>query len=866
METTAKEGSHPVPVDWGNLTATIALASDALAAAADALAEAARAMADASGPFENASSPKIASGITYPVNVPEGSNYRDEPEINNEFIGLQSQADQHGLTDDQDKPRFEHVVLATSSPPGSVISISSDSSSEVVLVQLDSPLDEQIPGHGGPRHEANVDFPEPRDTPEPELNNKLDALPLPPVVLTSDGSDIVTNQSLAGSASGGPQSIIDVMKSYPTMPPGRNYIHLELESDAFAFMAYMTLQAHRIICLIPDHLMKTCSELLQSLTNGNIYRVHSFKQFQSHSVAFGAISQPISCNVMLVPPIFVNLLASSRISPDCVLHWGQPSSAYRWVQQVLAFINPAVRVCVMVVGEQYFNGIEHGVIPYSNAALATCYEPNSPFQLLRQRASQAPPRPGPPTSMGPLILTPPLNLHPGSSSTPAPITAYDRVASSNTFPVGLPVMNGPRLKELRLLEAMKSHPEIPPGRNYIHLDGPSDALAFIAYMALQAHKIVCVVPSERQDACAKLLKSITHANVLLSKYSVIDTPEQYDNPLTTLGSFNPASYDILLTPCNEFTLNARWVVQQLNPDCILHWSQPANVYFFTTRRLVNSLPRAVRTCVLVVGESAFDGKVHGVESYPSSILDLCFRSGSPFQLLRQISSQLVPASPTVQALPRTQAPKQSSHPRPSEPSNPQSIHPRNTVVPLPTGHYYIILDQASDIDIISMTAYIALNSKKVICFIPSDTDLIMYHNLMNQIANVDAIAPPVLKGKPLKKTLKSFKSQKKGVWLRAISTQWTSFWSQSLVDCAIYWGIPPDLAYYSKECKLKVKTSYLILTPSQYSSIQSQLNAKRGIKQHPHIRASDTTYPGSLLYDLRQRLALLSLRASGIFI
>ncbi|KEP46521.1 hypothetical protein V565_194670 [Rhizoctonia solani 123E] len=393
---------------------------------------------------------------------------------------------------------------------------------------------------------------------------------------------------------------------------------------------------------------------------------------------------------------------------------------------------------------------------------------------------------------------------------------------------------------------MSSHTVIPPGRNYIHLDNASDALAFVAYMALQAHRIVCVVPSQRQDACAKLLKSITHANIHL-----IDTPKQYDNLSTTLGTLNHTSYDILLTPCGDFTLNTRWV-QQSKPDCILHWSQPANAYFFTTRRVVKSLARDARACVLVVGESAFDGKSHGVEPYPSSILNRCFQSDSPFQMLRQISSQLVPLVPTVQVASRTQVLKQPSKPRPFELTK-SRIRPSGTSASPPVEHHYIIVDQASDIDIISISACIALNSKKAICYIPDSRDLSRIHMLMNRIANVAVIAPTVLNGKPFKNTLKSFKSQKSGVWLRRISSEWSSFWAKSLVDCVIYWGVPSDLAYYSNECELKVNTSYLILTPEQQSSIQPQLNA-RGITQHPYIQASDATRPGTLLYDLRQKL------------
>jgi hypothetical protein len=41
---------------------------------------------------------------------------------------------------------------------------------------------------------------------------------------------------------------------------------------------------------------------------------------------------------------------------------------------------------------------------------------------------------------------------------------------------------------------MNSYPRIPAGRNYIYFDQDSDGLAFMAYMALQVNRIICVVP------------------------------------------------------------------------------------------------------------------------------------------------------------------------------------------------------------------------------------------------------------------------------------------------------------------------------------------------------------------------------------
>ncbi|EUC62802.1 hypothetical protein RSOL_455490 [Rhizoctonia solani AG-3 Rhs1AP] len=437
-----EQGSPSITVDLGNLAATIALASEALAAAAEALAEAATAISDASDTFDMSSTPEIKRDIRYPVVSPETPVDKGESRTDNKCGDLQSQIDQYGLANDQGESRFEYGIPATSSPPRSWISILSDSSSEVELVPVDEPLEKPFSAHEL-RRETNDDSPKTDDTPESGLNNKLQAWLLSIAHLFISEPEIVTNAPVADIALASLQSLVNSLKSYPVIPPGRNYMHLDHESDAFAFIAYMTLQFHRIICLVPEQLMDICLKSLQYLVDVNVYRVNSFSQFRSQSVAFGAVSKPNMCNLMLVPPLFLNFVSSSFISPDCVLHWGQPSSAYRWVNQVLAFIKPTVRVCVMIVEEQSFDGVPYGVAPYSNAVLATCHKPNSPFQLLRQTS----------TSLLPRVDHPPLresqdpvsqsNSHPsGSSSTSVLSTAHDWVTNANTFWVGKPLADG----------------------------------------------------------------------------------------------------------------------------------------------------------------------------------------------------------------------------------------------------------------------------------------------------------------------------------------------------------------------------------------------------------------------------------------
>ncbi|KAF8685529.1 hypothetical protein RHS04_00419, partial [Rhizoctonia solani] len=397
-----------------------------------------------------------------------------------------------------------------------------------------------------------------------------------------------------------------------------------------------------------------------------------------------------------------------------------------------------------------------------------------------------------------------------------------------------------------LLGAMKWHPTFPPGRNYIPLDQPADALALIAYMALQARLIVCVIPSSPQSLYTQILRSLTDSNV-----HFIDEPQDYAKYLTSSAQAKTTYQDILLTPCNNYRLNCGWM-RESQPDCILHWTEPANVYFVTTRNVVNSLPRTVLACVLVVGENSFDANAHEVVPYPKTVLEHCFQSHSPFHMFRQIASQSLPAAP---ATPVARVPQPQQPPSPAPRLNVPTSSPSTNPVTIPAGNYYIVLDEASHLNVIPLIAYIALNTKKVICHIPEVEDVNRYHTLLKYIANLNVILH-VGKSKKIKGRIQELKSKTGGILIKNIVSEWNSFWAKSLVDAVVYFGVPSDLTYYLNECNLKVDYSYLILTRTQYYSIQSKLSSHRRLQQHPLIRGSESFKPGGLLYALRQDLAL----------
>ncbi|CAE6510179.1 unnamed protein product [Rhizoctonia solani] len=353
---------------------------------------------------------------------------------------------------------------------------------------------------------------------------------------------------------------------------------------------------------------------------------------------------------------------------------------------------------------------------------------------------------------------------------------------------GHPISNDGEWNPSSLLEIMKSHLMIPPGRNYIHLDQSSDGLAFIAYMALQAKRIICVVPDYRLGTYSQLLKSLTHAGV-----HRLDTPEQFKYASQITATFDPSSYNIFLTPYNKFVLNAP-LFQLVSPDCILHWGQPSGAYCYI---VLPSLSPSVRTCVMVIGEDDFDGKFYGVESYPDIVLDACFSSNSPFQLLCDISAEL---------LPEARHPVQNAHASGSRTNVPQpketlptvssiTVDPEQPRDPLPAGHYYIVLDKPYDKDVVSLISYIASNSSKVICHIPKGIgrDLASYQRLINLVTGIKVIVSAGIKNKHVKVATSQLKSARNAVLLRTANPDWYSFLSRSLVDAIIHWGVPKDL-------------------------------------------------------------------------
>ncbi|KDN40296.1 hypothetical protein RSAG8_08206, partial [Rhizoctonia solani AG-8 WAC10335] len=430
-----------------------------------------------------------------------------------------------------------------------------------------------------------------------------------------------------------------------------------------------------------------------------------------------------------------------------------------------------------------------------------------------------------------------------------PLPSYPGVSISNgnvdssPEPTGDSSVSGSLSDVSRLLEDIKSYPTIPLGRNYISLDKVSDALAFIAYMALQVNKIICLIPDQYMSTCSELLKYLFRTNV----YQV-NTYHHLQDIYRELGTtLRPRSYHILLDPS---LMSAALSPKHINPDCFIHWGQPKGNDHYG----LNSFPTSVKICIVLVGKRHLNQRVRGVIPYSNEALNTCFNPNSPFQLLRQISAQ--PNLPRVKSRSTTSQPNSSTSEPPSNPGLPVSPRQERTTRPTPSGNYYIVINTEQDRDIIPIITYIALNSKRVMCHVPNNKDPATYKSLI-ELAYPNAIISTSATLASLEAAVARLKLVESGILLRGAAKDWNSFLSDSLVDCLIYCGIPQvKLKRYCNECKNKVTRSYLILTGSEYSRLQSQLTSSLRIKEHPYIRTSESSRPGSSLYDLSTKVAV----------
>ncbi|CAE6490728.1 unnamed protein product [Rhizoctonia solani] len=408
-------------------------------------------------------------------------------------------------------------------------------------------------------------------------------------------------------------------------------------------------------------------------------------------------------------------------------------------------------------------------------------------------------------------------------------------------------------------------------RKYIRLAKTSDAISFIAFIAQQPGRILCVTPDE---AIARSSSSDVEDLKTVSVYRVYTT-KLVEPTRRKLQSCPEAVPPIgVFIPANIFGSSPN---KNFSADSVLYWGPPPKAQQYIAQSLSFS-PSPRLSCVMVIGDQPFDESAYGVSAYSASVLNTFsqFSVELRSRQLRQIPLKPLPKNPSIKPKENT-TPGGSGLPHSGLPMGvaPSSWmpNPRQAIFPimqrnqqsLPQGHYYIVLAPNQylpkgmlDQDIIPLVAFIALNSARVICQIPGDKDLAVYQKLINSIAKVDAIIPTSTKSQGIKVASENLENMQNGLLLRSLSlsneAQWKSRWRKSYADCLIYCGMPSDLKDYLKECQTKVARSYIILTASQFTAARWQLSIVPQIQQHPFIRTSDGSRPGTLLYELRGKL------------
>ncbi|ELU39584.1 hypothetical protein AG1IA_06391 [Rhizoctonia solani AG-1 IA] len=335
---------------------------------------------------------------------------------------------------------------------------------------------------------------------------------------------------------------------------------------------------------------------------------------------------------------------------------------------------------------------------------------------------------------------------------------------------------------------MKSHPAFPPGRNYIPLDQPADALAFIAYMALQARLIFCVIPSSRQSLYTQILRSLTDSNVYC-----IDKPQDYIKYSTSSAQAKSTSQDILLTPSNNCLLNWGWM-QESQPNCILHWTH----------------------CAVSEGRAGTLFSTPFTFSYVQTNRIAIASSGSSSPSDPSVRPAPVSEAHITVLIAKSRARVPHPQPQPSPAPRLNVPTPRTNPVTLPAGNYYIVLEEATHLNVIPLIACIASNTKKVICHIPEGEDVNRYHTLVSRI----------------------------------IFNRTESQYVRPLPLAQIYRQSQRDRRKGQKDQRADAGAKI------ENERIQSKLSSHRRLQQHPLIRGSESFKPGGLLHALRQDLAL----------
>ncbi|CAE6411030.1 unnamed protein product [Rhizoctonia solani] len=378
------------------------------------------------------------------------------------------------------------------------------------------------------------------------------------------------------------------------------------------------------------------------------------------------------------------------------------------------------------------------------------------------------------------------------------------------------------------------------GRYWIRFHQESDAVSFMAYMALQSTKTVCIISNQKplMSAYAKALERIT-------KFPVFHPTDlnclQLTDPLVQSFITYTSPAILLLSPDRPLELN----IMDLQMDCAVYWGIPWSAEYYRSRVLARSPLNILSCLILTTSELGLDPKSYGTIEYPVEFLKSI---SEPFKNMRNTAGSILAGlklgramSTDISAVSRTSG-IHDTH-----------LHGRN-LKSMPAGHYYVTLDSMHDLDIIPLIAYIALNSKKVMCYLPGDKQIEFYQKQLDALATVNAIVAPG-KGKArVQLGIDQLRSSRYGILLRHTGGDLGQSFTKDLADCLIYFGLPSNPSLHAKTVSTKVSHSYLIFADPKRTGLPRRLSTMNPpLEKHPFLQDLSDAVDGPALYDLRVR-------------
>ncbi|KAL5634358.1 hypothetical protein ACGC1H_002427 [Rhizoctonia solani] len=393
------------------------------------------------------------------------------------------------------------------------------------------------------------------------------------------------------------------------------------------------------------------------------------------------------------------------------------------------------------------------------------------------------------------------------------------------------------------------HGNKPPSpRHMIRFNQQSGGVSFMAYMALQNSKTLCIISNQKSTMgqYAKALEAITQFRVF---YPITTQCVRFTNP--TVQSFVAYTSPAILLLSPDQPLEIHHI--GLHVDCVVYWGVPLANFCYSLRFLARS-PLTISFCLVLTPGLAVNPGVYGVVEYPTRTLESIFEPGSLFDRVCETASPILTGlglgwtTPTLY-FPSTGRSSTASATQSSPPQPPLAPISRRNFQIMPPGHYYIILPSMQNSDITPLIAYIALNSLKVMCYLPDGRNVKVYNDI-NRIATVNAFL-----GKArIRNGIEQLKYSSHGVLLRSTTGNLDEHFTKGLASCLIYFGPPASPNFYARNLAPKVTHTYLVLTEAE-RTILPRLSLTPSIREHPLLRDLEGPVVSPVINDLRVRLS-----------